>query len=55
MRNYRSYVWLFARCDREDTGLSKKEVASVIVFFASGIAPQTTGNTIDLSGAAEVR
>ena len=32
-----------------------EEVASVIVFFASGIAPQTTGNTIDLSGAAEVR
>jgi 3-oxoacyl-[acyl-carrier protein] reductase len=31
------------------------EVASVIVFLASGIAPQTTGNTIDLSGAADVR
>jgi 3-oxoacyl-[acyl-carrier protein] reductase len=32
-----------------------EEVASVIVFLASGIAPQTTGNTIDLSGAADVR
>ena len=31
------------------------EVASVIVFLASGVAPQTTGNTIDLCGAAEVR
>ena len=31
------------------------EVASVITFLASGIAPQTTGNTIDLSGAADVR
>ena len=32
-----------------------EEVASVIVFLASGIAPQTTGDTIDLSGAADVR
>lgn len=32
-----------------------EEVASVIVFLASGIAPQTTGNTIDLNGAADVR
>jgi len=32
-----------------------EEVASVIVFLASGIAPQTTGNTIDLSGGADVR
>lgn len=32
-----------------------EEVASVIVFLASGIAPQTTGNTIDLCGAADVR
>ena len=32
-----------------------EEVASVIVFLASGVAPQTTGNTIDLSGAADVR
>jgi 3-oxoacyl-[acyl-carrier protein] reductase len=32
-----------------------EEVASVILFLASGIAPQTTGNTIDLSGAADVR
>ncbi|MEM7424607.1 MAG: SDR family oxidoreductase [Pseudomonadota bacterium] len=31
------------------------EVAAVITFLASGIAPQTTGNTIDLSGAADVR
>ncbi len=31
------------------------EVASVIIFLASGVAPQTTGNTIDLSGAADVR
>jgi len=31
------------------------EVASVIVFVGSGLAPQTTGNTIDLSGAADVR
>ena len=31
------------------------EVASVIAFLASGIAPQTTGNTIDLSGGADVR
>ena len=31
------------------------EVAAVIVFLASGIAPQTTGTTIDLSGAADVR
>lgn len=31
------------------------EVASVITFLASGIAPQTTGNTIDLCGAADVR
>lgn len=34
---------------------SADEVASVIVFLASGVAPQTTGNTIDLSGAADVR
>lgn len=52
----------------EDTGLdamrgmyptgkvtTPQEVASVIVFFGSGLAPQTTGNTIDLSGAADVR
>jgi 3-oxoacyl-[acyl-carrier protein] reductase len=32
-----------------------EEVASVIVFLASGIAPQTTGDTIDISGAADVR
>jgi NAD(P)-dependent dehydrogenase (short-subunit alcohol dehydrogenase family) len=32
-----------------------EEVASVVVFLASGIAPQTTGNTIDLCGAADVR
>ena len=32
-----------------------EEVANVIVFLASGVAPQTTGNTIDLSGAADVR
>ena len=32
-----------------------EEVAAVAVFLASGIAPQTTGNTIDLSGAADVR
>ena len=32
-----------------------EEVASVIVFLASGIAPQTTGNTVDLCGAADVR
>jgi NAD(P)-dependent dehydrogenase (short-subunit alcohol dehydrogenase family) len=31
------------------------EVASVILFLASGVAPQTTGNTIDLCGAADVR
>jgi 3-oxoacyl-[acyl-carrier protein] reductase len=31
------------------------EVAAVIMFLASGIAPQTTGDTIDLSGAADVR
>lgn len=31
------------------------EVACVIAFLASGLAPQTTGNTIDLSGAADVR
>jgi NAD(P)-dependent dehydrogenase (short-subunit alcohol dehydrogenase family) len=31
-----------------------EEVASLITFFASGVAPQATGNTIDLSGAAEV-
>ena len=31
------------------------EVAAVIAFLASGVAPQTTGNTIDLSGAADVR
>ncbi len=31
------------------------EVASVITFLASGVAPQTTGNTIDLTGAADVR
>jgi len=35
--------------------IDPKEVASVIVFLASGIAPQTTGDTIDLSGAADVR
>lgn len=34
---------------------SPEEVAAVIVFLASGIAPQTTGTTIDLSGAADVR
>ena len=32
-----------------------EEVARVITFLASGVAPQTTGNTIDLSGAADVR
>ena len=32
-----------------------EEVASVICFLASGLAPQTTGNTIDLNGAADVR
>ena len=32
-----------------------EEVANVIAFLASGLAPQTTGNTIDLSGAADVR
>jgi 3-oxoacyl-[acyl-carrier protein] reductase len=32
-----------------------EEVAAVIVFLASGIAPQTTGSTIDLSGGADVR
>ncbi len=32
-----------------------EEVAAVIVFLASGIAPQTTGTTIDLSGGADVR
>jgi len=32
-----------------------EEVASVIVFLASGIAPQTTEDTIDLCGAADVR
>ena len=31
-----------------------EEVASLITFFASGAAPQATGNTIELSGAAEV-
>ena len=31
------------------------EVAAVAVFLASGVSPQTTGNTIDLSGAADVR
>ncbi|MEM8645581.1 MAG: SDR family oxidoreductase [Pseudomonadota bacterium] len=31
------------------------EVANVITFLASGVAPQTTGNTIDLCGAADVR
>ena len=31
-----------------------EEVANVITFLASGAAPQATGNTIDLSGAAEV-
>jgi len=35
--------------------IDPKEVASVIIFLASGIAPQTTGDTIDLSGAADVR
>ncbi|MEM8686654.1 MAG: SDR family oxidoreductase [Pseudomonadota bacterium] len=34
---------------------SADEVASVITFMASGLAPQTTGNTIDLCGAADVR
>ncbi len=34
---------------------SAEEVASVILFLASGLAPQTTGNTIDLCGAADVR
>ena len=34
---------------------SPDEVACVITFLASGLAPQTTGNTIDLSGAADVR
>ncbi len=32
-----------------------EEVAAVVAFLASGIAPQTTGNTIDLSGGADVR
>ena len=32
-----------------------EEVASVIVFCASGVSPQTTGNTIDICGGAEVR
>ncbi|MBS35909.1 MAG: 3-oxoacyl-ACP reductase [Thiotrichales bacterium] len=32
-----------------------EEVASVIVFCGSGVSPQTTGNTIDLSGGADVR
>jgi len=32
-----------------------EEVANVIVFLASGVAPQTTGATIDLSGGADVR
>lgn len=32
-----------------------EEVANVIVFLASGISPQTTGDTIDLCGAADVR
>jgi NAD(P)-dependent dehydrogenase (short-subunit alcohol dehydrogenase family) len=32
-----------------------EEVAAVITFLASGIAPQTTGSTIDLSGGADVR
>ena len=31
-----------------------EEVANVITFLASGAAPQATGNTIDLSGAAEI-
>ena len=31
-----------------------EEVANVSTFLASGAAPQATGNTIDLSGAAEV-
>ena len=31
-----------------------EEVANVITFLASGAAPQATGNTIDLSGDAEV-
>ncbi|MEQ8928610.1 MAG: SDR family oxidoreductase [Nitratireductor sp.] len=31
------------------------EVASVAVFLASGLAPQTTGDTIDLSGGADLR
>ena len=35
--------------------IAPEEVARVIVFLASGIAPQTTGDTIDLSGAADVR
>ena len=35
--------------------IAPEEVASVIVFLASGIAPQTTGDTIDLSGGADVR
>ena len=32
-----------------------EEVANVILFLASGASPQTTGNTIDLCGAADVR
>lgn len=32
-----------------------EEVAAVIVFLASGVSPQTTGSTIDLSGGADVR
>jgi NAD(P)-dependent dehydrogenase (short-subunit alcohol dehydrogenase family) len=32
-----------------------EEVAAVITFLASGVAPQTTGSTIDLSGGADVR
>jgi 3-oxoacyl-[acyl-carrier protein] reductase len=34
---------------------SAQEVAAVILFLASGASPQTTGNTIDLCGAADVR
>ncbi len=39
------------------TGLmtTPEEVASVILFCASGLSPQTTGNTIDICGGAEVR
>ncbi len=34
---------------------SPQDVANVVAFLASGLAPHTTGTTIDINGASYVR